>query len=751
MTDDDLENLWHLLYDFQYDTTPKRAEFFAGKIERRFGWDEDMAGKLGEIKLEEGYSSLSRKALRNLNPFLREGLVYSDACAAFNEAHPDYPIKYHHSDKTQREDGDKTLLKWLPPPDKFLTVRNPIVSTCLQQVRLVVNAVMKEHGRPDKIRMELAREITQNKKQREDALRANKDREEENLKAREEISKVKTNVPIEAVSKSDIIRYRLWIEQDKKCAYTGTVLELSRVFGGDVDVDHILPLSLSQDDSYMNKVLCIRSVNLDKGQRTPWEAFGHDTKTWNGIMERVAKWPYPKKRRMLAEDTAEFGGFRASQLVNTRYATRASMDYLRLVCKKVEPVNGQFTAMLREILGLNSVKNSYDQHHSDLFENPLLDFDLHPSEMEGNKSRLDHRHHAVDAVVIALSEVNLIQRANTFMARRLDTSNGNAKAEVKAKIAEKVLDWPDLVEQVKNHLACTIVSFKKNRIDKVQGKMHKETVYGLLRNSDGSPRTDEKGSLLYASREKLSAMKDSNSVEYIVDPVVRRAARDLLRKHGVKVDEKDKKGNYKYAFKAGILEGLKHPATGHVIRAARVYSPGERRFSIRKRHDAFENYDRAYVQSAGIHHVAVFNHIDAKGRRKQTGYVMTLMEAYQRKEQGLQPIKRDYIPGAEFLYALNTDDLFLVLEDEAELERWKRIDWNRKSSYKDLWSRIYRVQYFDQTGLIGFRHHSMAKISIKDSKDEKRIDVGRCFKSLGTVIGLKLKIDPAGFLSVAEE
>ena len=749
LTEDDLEHLWQLLYDYQYDTTPKRAEYWSQKIERRFGWDEDIAGKLGDIKLEDGYSNLSRKALRNINPFLKEGLVYSDACQAFTEAHPDYPVKYHHSDKSQRSDTEAPLKNSLPDPDQFLTVRNPIVSTCLYQVRAVVNALIKRYGRPDKIRIELAREITQNKAQRYETFNQNKDREELNLEARKAISEVK-KIPIEAVSKSDIIRYRLWMDQDKKCAYTGKALDVSRVFGGDVDIDHILPLSLSQDDSYMNKVVCLKSVNLEKGQRTPFEAFGHDAAMWSGINERVAKWPSSKKRRMLTQDTTEFAGFRSSQLVNTRYATRASLDYLRLVCPKVEPVNGHFTAMLREVLGLNSQKNSYDRCHSDLFANRFLNFDLHPSEMEGNKSRLDHRHHAVDALVIALSERNLIQRAHTFMARRIDTGNGNAKAEIKAKIAEKVLDWPDLVEQVKNHLACMIVSFKKNPIDKVQGKMHKETVYGLLCNSDGSPRRDEKGSYLYASREKLSAMEDSNSVEYIVDPVIRRAARNLLREKGVDVDKKDKNGRYKYEFKTGLLDKLKHPATGKVIRAARVYSPGERRFSIRNRHKAFKNYDNAYVQNDCNHHVAVYETFDKKGKRKQIGEIVTLIEAYRRKREGLPIVNRVGPNGERFLYALQINDLFLVC-DEAERDSLRQLDWSNKKLYKSYWDKVYRLQKMSQQKQLMFRHHSLSKIKIKDSTGSTKEHFGRLIKTDSSLVGLKLKIDPAGYLSIADE
>jgi CRISPR-associated endonuclease Csn1 len=91
-------------------------------------------------------------------------------------------------------------------------------------------------------------------------------------------------------SHTDKLKYRLWIEQEKRCAYSNESINPTSLFTGEVEIDHILPYSQSLDDSYMNKVVCFSSENRQKGQRTPIDAFKTNPEKWEQIKQSVFRW-----------------------------------------------------------------------------------------------------------------------------------------------------------------------------------------------------------------------------------------------------------------------------------------------------------------------------------------------------------------------------------------------------------------------------------------------------------------------------
>ncbi len=778
----DQEQLWRLLYD---NDDP---DALAQKVQRKyfelngknwqFDFDDEQARHFSEIGLEEKYVSLSLKAMNNLLPYMEQGIKYHDACKRFTEdmQAAGKNIKYHHSDVESR----KLVLKdKLPLPPDLL---NPLVNTALYELRRVVNSIIEKHGRPDIIRIELARDLKKNKDQRKrehDAIRKN---EERNAEARERLAKELGKHPLQ-IKKSDIVKYNLWLEcggsYDSKnghgtavCPFTGKPIGISDLFNGKVDIEHIIPFSRSLDDSISNKTLCFKDFNAHvKGNKTPYELFSPGpVKSNDGniilyedVLERVKNFPNKKRKKFTQESLIDEEGetFLSRQLNDTRYMSRAASQYLMNICEKVEPITGGITALLRESWGLTSKLDENGEHIKDpndraipFIDNPFLDFDLHESELnKGGKSRLDHRHHFIDAVVLALTERNAIQKISTEIAA--DENVGVDLKDIKRKLGKRLkgflkrIPWQRLVPEVKEMMSCIVISFKKDPITKVQGKFHKETIYGLLRDKDGQPLL-ENGKKVYVFREKLEAMKDSNSVEYIVDEEVRSAVREYLRENGVDVDKS------KYSFKVGLLKGLRHPKTGDVMRSARVKVYSETLFSIRSEHPEFKNYNHCYVQNDGNHHAVVYETYDKKGKRKQIGEVVTLLETYRRVREHQRlvkgkitedvVVKRDN-PVGKFLYTLQINDLILVCENEEELEKYRHFDFSDKRKYREIWKKVYRIQKMSQEGRINVRHVSISKLKVKN---ESGTDVNPGYLEIFTQkypYAIKLKINPAGYLS----
>src|SRR5690606_28415569 len=176
--------------------------------------------------------------------------------------------------------------------------------------------------------------------------------------------------------------------------------------------------SRSLDDSPAKKVLVHRARNRQKGNLTPYEKWGHDPDRWGTISAQVARMHRPKQWRFgpdAMERMERDGGFAARQLVDTQYLSKIAGKYLRSLYStaeagRVDVIPGRMTAMLRRVWGLDSLlpdHNFVENKHSN-----------------APKNRLDHRHHAVDAVVAAVTDLGLMQRisraAGLAEAKELD-------------------------------------------------------------------------------------------------------------------------------------------------------------------------------------------------------------------------------------------------------------------------------------------------------------------------------------------
>ena len=396
------------------------------RLRGKWQFSEEQSKALCDKSLgfAKGMMAYSHKAIRNLLPFLQQGKLLHEAIAEAGY-------------KAQSE--DVVQVSQLPLFDKNL--RNPMVQRALYQVRRVVNAVIREYGMPDVIRVEMARDLRNNAKRRADIAKNQAQLERQNTEAASFLVEEKL---LPNPTRQDKLKYRLWKECDGVCPFTGKSVSAHQLFTtAEVEVEHIIPYSRCLDDSYMNKTLCFRDANQKKGNATPYEAFSGAE--YEQILQRVKKFPR-KKRERFNQDVRKFtDDFVSQQLNETGYIAKETVSYLRQLGCKVEAVKGGVTAKLRHAWGLNNILSDGPQ-----------------------KTRDDHRHHAIDAMVVAMTSRQAVKDINTYSRRSL---SGRFR----------LVDYPEPVSDFRGLVAeavdCINVSHKTQH--KVKGALHEDTLYGV--------------------------------------------------------------------------------------------------------------------------------------------------------------------------------------------------------------------------------------------------------------------------------
>ncbi|AGH38063.1 CRISPR-associated protein, Csn1 [Bibersteinia trehalosi USDA-ARS-USMARC-188] len=316
---------------------------------------------------------ISLKALNNILPLMEQG---NDYTKAWRKVYPE-PTKK----------DEKTL-----PPIPADEIRNPVVLRSLSQARKVINAVIRLYGSPARIHIETARELG---KSYDDRQKIKKQQDKNSDERDQAVKKFLEECPNFAnkVKGKDILKIRLYINQDGKCLYSGKPLDPHRLLEiGYVEIDHALPFSRTWDDSQNNKVLVLANENQNKGNQTPFEWLGKDEHQWALFVARVngCRFPYAKKQRILTKKLDE-QGFLKRNLNDTRYVSAYLMKHIKenlhLVGKgsdKVFASNGQVTNFLRRCWGLEKKREEGD------------------------------RHHALDAIVVACSTASMRQKITLF-------------------------------------------------------------------------------------------------------------------------------------------------------------------------------------------------------------------------------------------------------------------------------------------------------------------------------------------------
>ncbi|MDA9951723.1 hypothetical protein N9D31_04005, partial [Oligoflexaceae bacterium] len=325
-------------------------------------------------------------------------------------------------------------------------------------------------------------------------------------KENEDAIEVLSSVGIEGPSRDDLLKYKLWKQQNGYCVYSGQKISLDSLFRGDFQVDHVIPHSRSLDDSFNNKVVCIGEANRFKTNKTPYEAFlKSDLYNYDGIIELVQSLPKDKRNRFLKSASDEVEGINkwlARQLNDTAYISKIVREYLQSVCPKVWATNGRLTSTLRHYWGLSGVLSDKLNKRSDL------------------------RHHAVDAVIVGFTERNIIRNLS-------HASQGGGRFKISCPIE-------GLFEQTKDAIDSMNVS---HRIDhSKQGRFLEETAYGAIFDLENPKkvlnlttkiRFDAIRSWKIDKPEEKS--KTLKKADFIVNPWIREQV-----KEGIESDDLDK-------------------------------------------------------------------------------------------------------------------------------------------------------------------------------------------------------------------
>lgn len=322
--------------------------------------DEETIEKLSKIDMK-GYGHLSLHVLREILPYLEEGMVYSDAMQKAGHNHSE------HNFEKQKFLGTKEVY------DAIGGVTSPVVKRALSQTVKIIDAVIRQYGSPYAINIELARDMSMTKDERDKLKKENDARAAKNEAIRENIAKLNA-MP----NATNVLKYKLYEEQDHKCAYSMETLDINHLFeDGYYEIDHIIPYSRSFDDSFNNKVLVLKRENQNKRNSTPVEYFeriGRDYDEVLAFWKAVYQKRNRKKLEFLQKKEINESEWKNRALNDTRYASRmlANLikDYLLFDEKskdkygRVETVKGAITSYLRRFWGVQKIREDGDKHHA---------------------------------------------------------------------------------------------------------------------------------------------------------------------------------------------------------------------------------------------------------------------------------------------------------------------------------------------------------------------------------------------------
>lgn len=534
--------LWHLLYSFEGDNTQTGNGHLIEKLIEAYGFEKEYASILADVAFQDDYGSLSAKAIRKILLYMKEGNQYNLAC--------EYAGYRHSKQSLTKEEIENKILK-----DKLdilpkNSLRNPVVEKILNQMVNVINGVIDVYGKPDEIRVELARELKKSAKEREEQSKSIASA----TKVHEEIKKkLQDEFGLSHVSRNDIIRYKLWQElagNGYKTLYSNKEISPSKLFSKEIDIEHIIPKARLFDDSYSNKTLEFKDVNIDKGEKTAYdfvkEKYGEQRLTeYLECCESLFKDNRAKLRKLKMREDEIPEDFIDRDLRNTQYIAKQALSMLNEICRRVVATTGSITDKLREDWQLVDVMKELNWE-----KYKALGLVEYFEDKDGRKigrikdwtKRNDHRHHAMDALTVAFTKDVFIQyfnnknassnpNKNEFSIKNKYFQNGRANAPI---------SLTEFRAEAKKHLENTLISIKaKNKVvtsninvtkksgertnKKVQqtprGQLHLETIYGSCKQ-------------YLTKEEKVNASFDVDKIETVCVSAYKQALLKRLEDNG---------------------------------------------------------------------------------------------------------------------------------------------------------------------------------------------------------------------------
>lgn len=540
--------LWHLLYSYEGDNTPTGNGSLIQKLTNLIGFKEEYAKVLANITFQDDYGSLSAKAIHKILPYLKAGYQYDKACSYAG-------YKHSKSSLAKEEIANKVLKDKLELIPKN-SLRNPVVEKILNQMVNVVNSIIDTYGKPDEIRVELARELKKNAKERKELSESITQATKINKNIKNELQE---KFGFTNVSHNDILRYKLYEELESrgyKTLYSNTYIPREKLFSKEFDIEHIIPQARLFDDSFSNKTLEVRSINIEKGNKTAYDFVkekygesGNDNSLDNYLNniecllnhEKISKAKY-NKLKMTDQKIPD--GFIDRDLRNTQYIAKKALSMLGEISRRVVATTGSITDKLREDWQLVNVMKELNWNKYEALG--LVEY--YP-DRDGRQigrikdwtKRNDHRHHAMDALTIAFTKDVFIQYFNN---KNASLNHNNNEYAIKNKyfqngkaIAPMPLD--EFRAEAKRHLENIIVSIKTknkvvtNNINKTRkndgincklqqtprGQLHEETIHGSCQRYE-------------TKEEKVNASFDIDKIATVCKSVYRDALLNRLRENG---------------------------------------------------------------------------------------------------------------------------------------------------------------------------------------------------------------------------
>jgi CRISPR-associated endonuclease Csn1 len=591
----------------------QNPDALARRAMKVWGLDEQTARALAATRLEQGYAAHSRRALRQLVARMEDGTPYATARREL------FPDSFEATKPVDR----------LPPVLKAVSsLRNPAVARALTELRKLVNEIIRVHGKPQQIRIELARDLKRGRKERE---RVSKNIDEQTKLRDQARARILKEAGLNVPRRPDVEKALLWEECGGTCPYTGRGIPFAALFGDNpqFDVEHILPFSRSLDNSFANKTLCYHEENREhKRNRTPFEAYSKAPDRYHEIIGRVrgfqGKVAAAKLRRFEMQEIPE--DFVNRQLADTRYASRLAGDYLALLyggradasgTQRIQISTGGITFHLRNEWLLNSILG------------------------QGEKNRDDHRHHAVDALAVALASPGLVAKLQRAAERASDEGR-----RLFARVQEP---WAGFLEQAREKVLAINVSRRQSK--KIAGDLHEDTNYSKEYQwigKDGKPKS------VRHVRKPIEGMNEKQ-VDDIVDPVIREKVLAWL-KENPKI-----KPNAPVQYPTiNTRDGREIPIK--TVRIRKVISAVPVGEGARKR----------YVKPGANHHSVIVAVLDKDGKEtKWEDYPVTRLEVHKRKAAGQPIIQKDWGPGRRFKFSIAQGESFLINDDQGVPCLWR--------------------------------------------------------------------------------
>lgn len=630
------------------ETDPEQA---VTTVMGRWKVDETVARALATTTLPDYHGQYGKRAVSELLPMLERD-TRTDPDGRVRPIRLDEAVKIlrggkDHSDYSHDEDAPLNALPYYgealerhvafgtgdpadPDDKRFGRVANPTVHIALNQLRKLVNEVIRRYGPPAEIVVELARDLKQSAEDRKLEVK----KQAQNQKRNEERKRLIQSVG-ERPTARNILKLRLWEEQGspeaRLCPYTGQPINISMLLSERVDIDHILPFSKTLDDSSANKVVCLSEANRRKTNKTPWDAFGSDPQKWTEILARAEALPKNKRWRFAPdalEKADKEGGFLARQLNDTRHLSVLAREYLELVCpKKVRVSPGRLTALLRRRWGVDSILAVEEEATtSDASDVPDV-----------KKNRGDQRHHALDAVVIGCTDQGMVNRLSKAAATAEKAAAARDES-IRRVLADCEEPWPGFRAELERRAASIIVSHRPEH--GVSGALHEETAYGPVDPPEDGYNLVARKAIEGLSKDEIGCVRDERLRAALIErlEVRRRDANDpataLVKAAG----------------------DLAYMPASLGIRRVRVLKKREN--PIRLVHG--DGAHQKLVLAGDVHHVDIA--VSADGR-KWVGKWVTLFQAHQDRAADGRAAPPRLEAGERFVTRLHKGD-YLSLEHE---------------------------------------------------------------------------------------